>query len=269
MFDDSTQGATMESQVLARDAYNTHLSAAQAIADDDVLAYRLDVDVAVININHAMRIFESRRADISVHLPRISLPELESLPSLALAVKMAAINADNAIPEGTSAKEMITEGWALRKILMPVVKGFAVTGHIPEGVYKKIASNRGVRDMADDCVALAQVFYDYQAAIAGKHPVEPATITRAEVVGSWLSQNLSKHNAAQPVNKPAAVGIRDRMATLLVNRYNTLRVVAFYFHGEAYGEYVPALMSRQVSPKPEPAPESTAPAEPTPEPSGE
>jgi hypothetical protein len=259
----------MSSQDLARDAYNTHLPAAQALADEDVLPYRLDVDVAIININHAIRALEPLRADIPAHLPLIPLPELESLPNLALAVKMAAINSDNAIPDGTSPAQMITEGWALRKKLMPVVKGFAANGQIPLEVYKKIARNRGIRDMASDCVALAQVFYDYEAAIGGKHPVEPATITRAEIVGSWLLQNLNKHNAAQPVTKLAAIIIRDRMATLLVNRYNKLRVVAYYFHGEDYAEYVSPLMSRMVSTKPEPEPEPPAGSEPDSKPSDE
>lgn len=252
----------MESQDRASEAYNTHLPAAQALADEDVLPYRVDIDVAIININRAIRVLEPVRADMPVHLPRISLPELDALPNLALAVKLAAINAAHALPEGASAEEMIKEGWALRKVLMPVVEGFALSGKIPLKVYTDIKRGRGVRDMASDCVSLAQVFYTYAAVVAGKHPIESATITRAELVGSWLMQNLRKHNAEQPADKPAEVDIRDRMATLLVNRYDKLRTVAYYFHGEDYAEYVPPLNSRTVSRTPEPTPEPT----PTPEP---
>lgn len=196
---------------------------------------------------------------------------METLPGLALAVKVADINVQNAVPNGPKASEMITEGWKLRAALMPVVAGLASMGLIPQEVYDKIVRGSGVRDMAEDDVALSQVFHTYQAQIAGKHPADEATIARAEEVGSWLVQNLSKRTAKHSPDRPKTMDIRARLATLLTRRYSDLRAVAYYFYRDDFANYVPPLMSRNMvrtaepksEPQSEPTPEPTTTSEPT------
>lgn len=244
-------------QELARAAYDTHVPAARALPAEQVLEYRLDADLAINNVNRAMAVVVEFRDQIPVHLPKIAVADLESLPSLALAVKMSALRAEGALPVSAAAKDVIAEGWRLRGMLMPVVAGLAATGVIPQQVYDTIARGRGSRDMAEDCVALSHVFRDYQAAVAGKHSVPAQDMARAEEVGSWLLQNLRAKGAPRSAGIAAEVDMRDRMATLLVQRYRTLQIVAHYFYADAYLEHVSPLMSRSM-PKQRDAAEAAA-----------
>jgi hypothetical protein len=248
-------------QELARVAYERHLPAARALAAERVLPYRIDPDLAIINVKGAMAVVETFRTDIAWHLPRISVDELEALPSLALAVKMSALLAQSTFPTGASPSDMIAEGWALRATLMPVVAGLAAIGAIAPQEYANIMRGRGPRDMAEDCVALSRLFRDHEAQVAGKHGASPAVIARAEVVGSWLLQNLRKKHAPRPAGStPDEIDIRDRMATLLVGSYKKLRAVAYYFYHDGFADHVPPLMSRYVARKSEPGPVLAAPA---------
>jgi hypothetical protein len=238
-------------QELARAAYDKHLAAARSLPAEDVLPYRIDPDLAIINVKSAMAVVEAHRTEMATHLPEISLAELDALPSLALAVKMAALLAEQAAPAAVSPSAMIAEGWTLRAQLMPVVAALAAIGAIPQHVYDSIAEGKGTRDMAEDCVAISQVFPTYAAEIAGKHGADPAVVARAEVVGSWLLENLRTKHAPRPAGTSGAeVDVRDRMATLLVESYKKLRMVAYYFHQDAFGAHAPPLMSRHVLRKP-------------------
>jgi hypothetical protein len=180
-------------QELVREAYERHVPAARALPAERVLPYRIDADLAIINVNKAVSALDLVRERMAEHLPKISVPELDALPSLALAVKAAALAAEHAIAE-VKASEMIAEGWTLRSTLMPVVAGLAATGVIPREAHDSIVRGQGVRDMAEDCVTLSQVFRDYAAEVAGKHAADPAVITRVRDRGHVA--------AAQPAQAP-------------------------------------------------------------------
>jgi hypothetical protein len=249
-------------QELARAAYDRHLPAAMALPAERVLPYRIDPDLAIINVNKAVAVVDQVRARMAEHLPAVAVTDCEGLPSLALAVKASALAAEHVVSEVT-ARAMITEGWTLRATLLPVVAGLAATGVIPREAHENIMRGNGTRDMAEDCVTLSHVFRDYQDQVAGKHAADPAVITRAETVGSWLLQNLRKKHAPPYAARSAEIDIRDRMATLLVERYSTLRAVAYYFYRENFSSHVPLLMSRHLARKREleqPAPHQPQPA---------
>jgi hypothetical protein len=250
-------------QELARAAYDRHLPAAMALPAERVLPYRIDPDLAIINVNKAVAVVDQVRARMAAHLPEIAVSDLEGLPSLALAVKASALAAQHVVSEIT-ASDMIIEGWKLRATLLPVVAGLAATDVIPREAHENIVRGQGTRDMAEDCVTLSHVFRDYQAEVAGKHAADPAVIARAETVGSWLLQNLRKKNAPPQASRTAEIDIRDRMATLLHERYSTLRAVAYYFYRENFSSHVPPLMSRHLIRKREL--EQPAPHQPRPEP---
>jgi hypothetical protein len=238
-------------QELARAAYERFLPAAMALPAERVQPFRVDPDLAIINVNKAVSVLDRVRARMAEHLPKISVEELEGLPSLALAVKAAALAAEHAVVEITPG-QMISEGWKLRATLLPVVAALAATGVIPQAVHDNIVRGRGVRDMAEDCVALSHVFRDYAAEVAGKHAADPAMIARAESVGSWLLQNLRKKHAPPESATTPESDIRDRMATLLGERYSNLRAVAYYFFRDDHDDHVPSLMSRRLTRKREP-----------------
>jgi hypothetical protein len=102
--------------------------------------------------------------------------------------------------------------------------------------------------MAQDCIALADLFRQHEAAIAGKHPVDTAQIDEAAAVGSWLVANLRTTNSLP--EKPGApapeVDIRDRLGTLLVQQFQVLEKVVHYFYGKNWESLIPSLQSRVV-----------------------
>jgi hypothetical protein len=233
----------------AHAAYQKSLPEAQALASADILPYRLDPDLVIINIQTAMPILTEHRAEISKHLPKIDLPALSALPALALALKFSAMEADKTVPSEKLVSQALVEARQIRSTLLPVVAGLAATGLVPQTEYNAIVRGRGPRDTASDCVAICHVFDKYKKAVKDKHSADPTMIKRAGEVGAFLLQHLRPAHA--PAEKapppPPAVEIRNRFATLLVKRYSLLQVVAHYFEGDDYERVAPPLMSRQAS----------------------
>jgi hypothetical protein len=238
----------MAGTIDAAKAYEKFLPEALAIADAAVIAPRLDPDLALANVQTALAAITAKKAEIPAHLPKVDLPALLALPELAMAVKFAAMRAEQTIPSEKSVSDKLAEARKIRRALLAVARGLAETGVVPQHEVDDIASGRGARDAAEDCVALAELFRKHASAISGKHPVTPAQIDEAAAAGSWLLANMRPMNAPAEKGgpKPAAVDARDRLGTLLVQRHAELRKVAHYFYGESYEDVAPALQSRSV-----------------------
>ena len=227
-------------------ACQEHAAAAWQVAN--ALPYRLVPDLVLSNIKKAESYVAARRDEIQEHFPKIPIADLDGLGRLALGLKYAAMVAEGAEPSEGEVSKVIAEAWELRGKLLPAVASMAAAGLVPQATYERIARGRGVRDAAQDCVELAQVFRDGGAALDGKHPVTGEQIERAALVGSWLLKHL-KVKGARPEKaaKGDDVELRNRMATLLVERYTRLQAVAHYFEGDAWAEVVPPLMTRQAT----------------------
>lgn len=232
-------------------AFDNHIDAARALPANQVLPYRLDPDLAIVNVTTGMQVIAAHAVDIPVHLPQLNLAHLQSLDELARAVQFAALRVENEVPEESLIKAKLGQANEIRSQLLSVAKGLAANGFIPQSDVDVIIAGRGLRDRAKDCVALAELFNKYEQAIAGKHPITPAQIAEAYEVGSFLTTHLRPVNApASPAAGPSAiVDDRNRLATLLVQRHARLQVVAHYFYDTDWDERVPALNSRSVKRK--------------------
>jgi hypothetical protein len=228
-------------------AYQQLLPEAKALPPESILPYRLDPDLAVINVRRAIRVVVAYRNDIPKHMPKIDIAALESIGKLALAAKYSALEADRTVPSERVISQKLAEARQHRATLMPIVAGLAATGYVSQNRYDDIARGRGPRDVAEDCVALAQVFREGGKTLDGKHSADPGTIAKAAALGSWLLENLRPAHALmeRPLLQPA-VDLRNRFATLLTRRYSILQAVAHYFHGDSYEDVAPPLMSRQT-----------------------
>lgn len=244
--------------------YNTHLPVAQALQDERVLTSRVDPDLAIANIETAMHVFIDQKVAILLHFPKVDVPLLESLPELALALKYAALRAEQAVPAESQMAAKSSEARALRAKLLSAAKALAESGLIPHAEVAAIVAGTGSRDRAEDCVALASLFRNHGQAIAGKHPITVDMINDAATVGSWLLANMRSGDApnAPSFGPKAEIDIRNRFATLLILGHQKLQAIAHYFFPTDWEERVPALGSRKVSrKKPEavPAPLPQAP----------
>lgn len=231
--------------------YNTHLAKAQALPKTSVLTQRVDPDLAIVNIETGMHVVAEHVVDIPVHFPKVDLNALKALPEIALATKYAALRAEQVVPAESQIAEKLKQANELRTKLLSVAKGLAENDHIPMAEVQAIVAGRGARDRAEDCVALAALYRNHSAAIAGKHPITQAMIDEAAAVGSWLLTHLRPADAPNPpsAGPSVEVEIRNRFITLLVEGHHKLQAIAFYFHRSDWEERVPALGSRRVSRK--------------------
>lgn len=231
----------------AEKSFQKFVPLAQAFPVEKIPPYRLDPDLAIRNVEVGMKVLAEHAAQIPAHLPKVDLDALLGLKELALALKFAALQVENE-PSETERAEKISEGWDLRGLLMPVAKGLVAAKLIPAQEVEAIVEGRGTRDMAEDCVALSQLFRRHEQDIAGKHAVTPAQIERAAIVGTWLLGNLRVKGAPSDKSEApsAAVDIRNRVAALLAQRYQQLQAVAHYFYGSTWEEKAPPLQSRSI-----------------------
>lgn len=231
--------------------YKSHLPTAQALATASILTTRVDPDLAIVNVETAMHVVVEHANDIAVHFPKVNLAALEALPEIAFALKYAALRAEQEVPAESQMAAKLSEAREVRARLLSAAKALAENGLVPAAEVAAIAAGKGVRDRAEDCVALAALFRNHATAIAGKHPITTELIDQAAAVGSWLVANLRPANAPNPpaAGPRAAVEIRNRFATLLVHGHNKLEAIAHYFHPFDWEERVPALGSRRVSRK--------------------
>lgn len=242
-------------------AYQEHLAAARDVKEP--APYRLVPDLVLSNIKSAERYVAARRDEIIDHFPRVDIAHFDGIGRLAMGLKYASMVADGVEPSESEVSLVIAEAREHRAMLLPAVKSLAAAGLVPQSTYERIARGRGVRDTAEDCIALAQVFRDAGSTLDGKHPITTAQIERSALVGSWLLQRLKPGEARrEKVPRPEAVEIRNQMATLLVERYAKLQAIAHYFEGDSWQEAVPPLMTRaalrretEAKPQPEPQPE--------------
>jgi hypothetical protein len=237
--------------------YNTHLPVAEALPDARVLTTRVDPDLAIVNIETAMHVFIDQKVAILLHFPKVDVPLLEALPELALALKYAALRAEQAVPAESQMAAKSSEARGLRAKLLSAAKALAENGLIPQAEVAAIVAGTGSRDRAEDCVALAALFRNHAAAIAGKHPITVDLIDQAAAVGSWLLANMRPADApnAPSLGPSPEVDIRNRFATLLIIGHQKLQAIAHYFYPTDWEERVPALGSRKVSrKKPDAAP---------------
>lgn len=231
--------------------YNTHLAKAQALPKTSVLTQRVDPDLAIVNIDTGMHVVQEHVLEIPLHFPKVDLNLLQALPEIALATKYAALRAEQVAPAESQIADKLKQANELRTKLLSVAKGLAENGQIPMVEVQAIMVGKGVRDRAEDCVALAALYRNHAVAIAGKHPITQELIDQSATVGSWLLTHLRPPDAPNPpsAGPSVEVDIRNRFITLLVEGHHKLQTIAFYFHRSDWEERAPALGSRRVSRK--------------------
>lgn len=229
-------------------AYEKYLAAAQSLPADAVLPFRLDLDLALINVTTCMKFIVAHAEDIPIHLPKVDLPALLALPELAVATKFAALRAEQEAPGESVVKEKVSMAADLRGKLLSAARALAEQGLVPEPEVSVIAAGRGARDCAEDCIALSDLFRRHAQALLGKHPVTVAQINEAAEIGAFLITHLRPANAPKgaPVPPAPAVDIRNRLATLLVQQHALLQAIAHYFRPDDWEELAPPLGARSV-----------------------
>lgn len=252
-------------------AYAKFLPEAMKLPHSQVVAARLDPQLAFGNVQAATAAVRPELARIARELPAVSTQDLESLPDLAAALLHACERAALKPVKAEVLAQKLAALHALREPMLLIAEGLALLAMLPKERVAQIRAGSGPFDAAQDGVALAALYREYASALRGKQPFSDAQLAQVEALGQELMQLVTPSGArpALTAGQSEALEARDRLAALLEERYGTLRRVAVYLWGDAAADKVSMLRSRlrsgktssDLTPAPAPAPLSP-PAEP-------
>ncbi|WP_437663856.1 hypothetical protein [Sorangium sp. So ce1182] len=229
--------------------YKRFAPLAAELPDRDVEVCRADVRIAFANVKRGVQGACADPARIRRALPELPLDEVLALPDLGRALIFAAtrVTAKPASSGEIDAKlKVVTE---LREPMLTLAETLAKRGLLPKDVVAEIRAGSGKYDLASDGMALAHLYEEHADALRGKHPFSREELEQLREASEWLLDTLTPEGARRPAAKQRgeAEKMRDRLWTLLVRRYADLRKIAYYFHGDAFEDVAPKLLSRLSS----------------------
>src|SRR5439155_18265743 len=105
---------------------------------------------------------------------------------------------------------------------------------------------------ADGLGQLAVLFHDHQAKLEGRTPITAADLNRAEKLGAQLLGLLRPVRGPRKSDPPrvlAAIDVRDRMWTMLVQRHLLLQRAAGWLWATELEQHTPSLFPRGPAPR--------------------
>lgn len=225
--------------------FNRLLPEARALPKDVVKTFRIDPVIALQNASDGVEaVLGVGEARLAAELPFLSLDELKEIVDLAIATSYAVRRVENFTAPGSL--PLLKEATALRAKLLSAAVALAAAGLLPAAKVNKIRKGRGAIDRAKDCVELAAFFKENAEAIRGKSPISAAEVKRAGEVGAELLNVLKpKGSTRDPKTKEQkdAIADRDRLGTLLAQRYDPVRRAGGWLFGADIDDHVPLLGS--------------------------
>jgi hypothetical protein len=243
-------------------AYEYFLGDAQAIPEAQVLACRIDLPLALHNVQLGVASVLPHAARLRKELPNLKLAELRRLPDLAAGLLYAADRLTGP-PSKTEVADKLLRLRRLREPMLLVAEALALLELLPAERVTAIRQGKGAIDSARDGIALEGLYREYAAALRNKHPFSEADLTEVAELGNYLVRAITPSGGRQPTEAQSdASRLRDRLYTLLAQGHAELRKAGFVLFGEAVNEHVPALATRVLRPRhsPAPTPEPTPPA---------
>ena len=239
--------------------YGLFAPEAEAIAQAEVLPMRADLHLALLNVQTGVPAVLAEQARLS-KLPETDVEAIAALPSLVLATIYADTQIDRSAPP-SELQDLMARGRVLRKLLLTTAEGLAEAGVLSKSVVAGIRAGKGKLDSARDCIALSAVFTKDAATIRGKHPISAKQVQEAGEVGAKLVALLkTKRARTAPAAKLPAAEMRDRLWTLVVQRYDALwRAGAYLFGRDGVEAKVPLLQANRGGRAKKPAKAVTAP----------
>lgn len=256
-------GTLTSDQALAR-----YTPLALQLAKKDVLVCRLDLALALHNLQQGVASIEPYAAQLRKEVPGLPLAELLALPDLGLALIFASEQAE---PANQAQNRLdLARLRELREPMLYIAEGLAMLGLVPEKTVQAIRAGSGAMDAARDGIALCALYRAHAAALAGKHPFTQQDFDELSELGERLTRTIvpeGSRPAARRRNRQEAQDLSNRLYTLLVLRHQELRKAGYYLFGPELDTKVPSLAARRATPKAKkPAPAKPAAPAPTPAP---
>lgn len=220
-----------------------------SIPADDVEVCKADPEIVRVNARRAVDVIRPHVAQIQQALPLVSIAGLLEIPSLALALAFAA----DRVVEPASPQEIRARQASLRparRLALAQLEILAELGLVPAEQVRKIRSDKGPVDEANDAVAIVALFRENAAALVNKHPFDEAYLQKLADDGNWLiAEILPKGAKPEKTERAADAVLRDRLWTELNRRYDELYKAGVEVWGRRkVDEHLPSLHARQTQP---------------------
>ena len=230
----------------AKGAYDYFLARATALPAKDVPVAHGSASIARTNVDKAAKAMASYLAGLPEIAPQIDPVRLTELPALVRGFEYA----EKLVPKATSDGSIdgaLAEVGPIRQAALAYLDAAAFCGLLDAGRVRKIRAGHGKLDIASDAVAIAGLFDEAKAALAGKHPFTDDQLATLRERGGWLADRLKRSGAVRdPKGRSAAALVKDRFAKLLDDDYAELLKAAVAIWGvDDYRAHVPALYSRE------------------------
>jgi hypothetical protein len=220
---------------------------AEALPARDIVEFSSDASLIYHNLRAGAEAVLKEEARIRAELMTVRIDDLREAMLVAQALIFAAAQVPLTMRGTGTTAELVARAYELRSTLIENAQPLVRAGLLPAAPFREILKGRGKLDAANDCVDLTQLFRDHWPALEGKTVVTPEMLTDAAQVGSTLQTIILPGRAVRrrqvsPQTAAAAI-IRDRIWTLLRQRYDLIWRVGAWLWGPEVEERVPALQS--------------------------
>jgi len=238
----------IDDEARVRRLFEKFVPVADRIPERDVVTCRSDVVLANRNVAAGVAAVLEYEDVIRNELPKVDLQEIRTLPDLAVSVVYATTQVDRFLPS-KEVSELIARARELRAFLLTTAEALVHAKLLDAHVVAKIRAGKGDIDAAKDCIELAALFAKHAAKLRGKSPVTGEHIKEATELGKQLITLVKPKRVKEPKKvaeeEKRAREIRDRLWTLLIQRFDKLRRVGAYLFGvDGLDQRVPGLQTR-------------------------
>lgn len=223
--------------------------AAGAVPLDRVRTCNVNAMLAYHNAMAGRDALLAVRSDLDARGVPVDWDRIGTIQPLARAVVYAADSVAANPRESSDVATLLAEARPLRRQLLASARSFALNGRCSAAEVDRIAAGRGAVDTAKDLVDLARL-HAAHGLVGPGGAITTAQVARAEFVGKTLREKIRPRGLGRPSVRTdpqrAAVDLRDRLWTVLVETYALVEGAGGFVWGRRMPAHIPALNARTV-----------------------
>lgn len=221
---------------LERERYERYAMPASDLPAANVQAFRGDAAGVLAIVRRAVQSVTRDPARHRRRLPKSRFDAIRSLPELAMALDYAVTRMQ---PESAPPPEVTERLDELYEALRPTIAAAEVCfprGIVPE-TYGIVRRALVAGDPASAAATITNLIQDRWGHVQGRISITREEVTRINSTAKWLLSNT------RPPERLDSRDIRDRLWSLLRERYEQLRVIAQEVSGDESREYAPERLA--------------------------
>jgi hypothetical protein len=232
-----------------RGAFQHFAALAAKVPPDAVQVARVDPRVILANVRFAMANLGVTPEEVRVALPKAPVEKVFEVQALAMAFTIACERVRD-LPSAGEVQRRLARLRPQREAFLGMAEVLAGQGYLDKTTVANIRAGNGPYDAAVDAVNLAELYTQHWDRLRGLHPFKREALDAMKDDGQWLLEHLapSSSQRAEGPRKDQDRDTRDRLWTMILERYDWLQRIAHVFHGDAYEAKVPRLRSQPPAP---------------------